>query len=86
MKEGEVRKRNRIFCLSIFFSAVYLFWRLVCTLPWGEGIFQVLAGLLLLLAETVTASARRKVVVLALYCPIGRAPSRSGEGPGGTPR
>ena len=63
MKEGEVRRRNRIFCLSIFFSAVYLFWRLFCTLPWGEGIFQVLAGLLLLLAETVTAFGTAELMV-----------------------
>lgn len=63
MKEGEVRRRNRIFCLSIFFSAVYLFWRLFCTLPWGEGIFQALAGLLLLLAETVTAFGTAELMV-----------------------
>ena len=63
MKEGEVRRRNRIFCLSITFSAVYLFWRLFCTLPWGEGIFQVLAGLLLLLAETVTAFGTAELMV-----------------------
>ena len=63
MKEGEVRKRNRIFCCPSFFSAVYLFWRLFCTLPWGEGIFQVLAGLLLLLAEMVTAFGTAELMI-----------------------
>lgn len=48
------RKKNAIFILTIFFSSVYLLWRLFFTIPWKEGVPQAFAGILLALAETAT--------------------------------
>ena len=51
MKRDERKRRNLIFILAIFSSAVYLFWRIFFTIPWHEGIFSAAAGVLLVLAE-----------------------------------
>lgn len=48
------KKRNIWFILTIFFSTIYLLWRIFFTIPWEAGILQAFAGILLALAETVT--------------------------------
>lgn len=48
------KKRNIWFLMTIFFSVVYLLWRIFFTLPWSAGFLQAAAGLALVLAETVT--------------------------------
>ena len=48
------RKRNRWFVSYIFSSSVYLIWRIFFTIPWSAGFFQAAAGIVLVLAETVT--------------------------------
>lgn len=48
------KKRNIWFLMTIFFSMVYLLWRIFFTLPWSAGFLQAAAGLALVLAETVT--------------------------------
>lgn len=48
------RKRNRWFASYIFSSSVYLIWRIFFTIPWSAGSFQAAAGIVLVLAETVT--------------------------------
>ncbi|WKL04482.1 hypothetical protein Q0F98_16220 [Paenibacillus amylolyticus] len=34
--------------------SIYLVWRTFFTLPWGEGVLNVIFGMLLIVAETVT--------------------------------
>lgn len=48
------QKRNGWFILAIISSAVYLIWRIFFTIPWRAGFLQTAAGILLVLAETVT--------------------------------
>lgn len=48
------RKRNRIFLFTICFSTIYLIWRIFGTIPWSQGFAQAAAGIVLVLAETVT--------------------------------
>lgn len=48
------KKRNFIFILAMILMAIYLIWRMVFTLPFEAGVLNVIAGLLLIIAETVT--------------------------------
>lgn len=48
------KKRNLIFLLTIFFSLLYLGWRIFFTIPWEAGFWQAAAGILLAGAEAVT--------------------------------
>lgn len=48
------KKRNIWFLLTIFFSAVYLLWRIFFTIPWNAGFLQAAGGILLVMAEAVT--------------------------------
>ena len=50
----EERKRNISFILTIILSSVYLIWRIFFTIPWGAGILQAAAGVMLAAAEAVT--------------------------------
>ena len=54
LSTGTHRKRNFWFMLTILTSSVYLFWRIFFTIPWEDGLFQAAAGIILVLAETVT--------------------------------
>ena len=63
MKRDERKRRNLIFILAIFSSAVYLFWRIFFTIPWHEGIFSAAAGVLLVLAELVTALGTAELMI-----------------------
>ena len=54
LSAGTHRKRNFWFMLTILTSSVYLFWRIFFTIPWEDGLFQAAAGIILVLAETVT--------------------------------
>ena len=47
----EERKRNISFILTIILSSVYLIWRIFFTIPWGAGILQAAAGVMLAAAE-----------------------------------
>ena len=47
-------RRNICFILSIFFSCIYLLWRLFFTLPLKGGLFEAVFGVLLLLSEAIT--------------------------------
>ena len=60
---SEEKKRNLWFLLSIVSSAVYLTWRIFFTLPWREGVLNVLAGILLVLAETVTTLGMAELMI-----------------------
>ena len=45
MADDSVKKRNTVFVLAIFFSAVYLCWRIFFTIPWDDGFWPAAAGL-----------------------------------------
>ena len=47
-------KRNILFLLTMFFSSIYLIWRLFFTLPVSAGGIQLFLGILLFGAEAVT--------------------------------
>jgi cellulose synthase (UDP-forming) len=53
MKKEE-RKRNIIFFITIILMSIYLGWRILFTLPFEEGVLNVIFGVLLILAETIT--------------------------------
>lgn len=57
------KKRNRCFILAISLSAVYLGWRIFFTIPWKAGILQAGAGIMLVLAETVTAIGMAELMI-----------------------
>lgn len=50
----EEKKQNTIFILSMALMTIYLGWRMIFTLPFHEGILNLIFGILLLVAETVT--------------------------------
>lgn len=63
MTDDSVKKRNTVFVLAIFFSAVYLCWRIFFTIPWDDGFWPAAAGILLVLAELVTAFGTAELLV-----------------------
>lgn len=51
----QTEKRHRIFFIStMILMTIYLLWRLFFTLPWDQGILNIIFGFLLLMAEMVT--------------------------------
>ena len=50
----EEKKQNIIFIISMVLMTIYLGWRMIFTLPFHEGIINLIFGILLILAETVT--------------------------------
>lgn len=60
---ADEKKRKIWFLLTIFFSAVYLFWRIFFTLPWSAGFLQAAAGIILVLAETVTSLGMMELMI-----------------------
>ena len=63
MADNSVKKRNTVFVLAVFFSAVYLCWRIFFTIPWDDGFWPAAAGILLVLAELVTAFGTAELLV-----------------------
>ncbi|MCB2290346.1 glycosyltransferase [Clostridium sp. CS001] len=51
---NEEKKRNRIFIVTIILMTIYLGWRMIFTLPLSEGPLNIIFGILLIVAETVT--------------------------------
>jgi cellulose synthase (UDP-forming) len=51
---NEEKKRNRIFIITIVLMTLYLGWRMLFTLPLHEGLLNMVFGILLIVAETVT--------------------------------
>lgn len=47
-------RRNIFFIFTMILMSVYLIWRIVFTLPFGQGVLNVIFGILLITAETVT--------------------------------
>jgi cellulose synthase (UDP-forming) len=52
--KSKVVRQNVVFVLAMILTTIYLFWRLFFTLPLHDGVWNVVAGVLLLVAETVT--------------------------------
>lgn len=52
--KSEEKKRNIIFIITMILMTIYLSWRIFFTLPIHEGILNMVFGILLVLAESVT--------------------------------
>jgi cellulose synthase (UDP-forming) len=50
----EEKKRNIIFIINMVLMTIYLGWRILFTLPYDQGILNMIFGVLLVVAETVT--------------------------------
>ncbi|MCG7378097.1 glycosyltransferase [Paenibacillus sp. ACRSA] len=48
------KRQNIFFVITMILMTIYLLWRMFFTLPWGEGVLNVIFGMLLIVAETVT--------------------------------
>jgi cellulose synthase (UDP-forming) len=53
MKLGE-KKHNILFAITMILMTSYLCWRIIFTLPFGESLLNLIFGILLVAAETVT--------------------------------
>ncbi len=50
----EEKKRNLIFNITMILMTIYLSWRVIFTLPFDQGILNLVFGIMLVSAETVT--------------------------------
>ncbi|RAV16078.1 glycosyltransferase family 2 protein [Paenibacillus contaminans] len=48
------KRQNILFVVTVILMSVYLLWRLIFTLPWDQGVLNMVFGILLIAAETVT--------------------------------
>jgi len=48
------KRQNALFIVTMILMSIYLLWRMLFTLPWDHGGLNVLFGILLIVAETVT--------------------------------
>lgn len=48
------KKRNAFFVITMILMSIYLCWRAIFTLPFGQGILNMIFGILLIVAETMT--------------------------------
>lgn len=48
------KRQNILFIVTIILMSIYLLWRMFFTLPWNEGFLNIVFGILLFVAETVT--------------------------------
>lgn len=48
------KRQNVLFVVTMILMSIYLLWRMIFTLPWNQGFLNVLFGILLVVAETVT--------------------------------
>ena len=53
-KEQQHTKKTIFFIITSILMTIYLLWRVFFTLPFQEGILQVIFGILLIVAETIT--------------------------------
>lgn len=53
-KEQQHTKKTIFFIVTSILMTIYLLWRVFFTLPFQEGILQVIFGILLIVAETIT--------------------------------
>lgn len=51
---NDIKRRNIFLILTMIFMSIYLIWRLLFTLPFGEGTLNMIFGVLLLIAEIMT--------------------------------
>lgn len=54
VKNDESFKQKFLFLFTAVLMVIYLLWRLLCTLPLEEGLPQMIFGIMLLVAESVT--------------------------------
>ncbi|RKN85948.1 glycosyltransferase family 2 protein [Paenibacillus ginsengarvi] len=47
-------RQNILFVVTMILMSIYLLWRMLFTLPWDEGVLNILFGFLLIMAETIT--------------------------------
>ena len=71
------KRRNTFFILTMILMSIYLVWRMIFTLPFGQGILNMIFGILLLVAETMTVLTtfelfvqKMKIKNGQLECPI----------------
>jgi len=48
------KKQNVLFVITMILMSIYLLWRTIFTLPWDQGFLNLVFGILLIVAETVT--------------------------------
>lgn len=48
------KRQNIFFIITMILMTIYLLWRMFFTLPWDEGVLNVIFGILLIVAETLT--------------------------------
>lgn len=48
------KQRNAFFIITMILMSIYLIWRAIFTLPFGQGILNMIFGILLIVAETMT--------------------------------
>lgn len=48
------KRQNVFFIITMILMTIYLIWRMFFTPPWGEGVLNVIFGMLLIMAEMVT--------------------------------
>lgn len=48
------KRRNLLFIITMILMTIYLLWRIIFTLPFGQGTWNMVFGILLVVAETVT--------------------------------
>ncbi|WP_168735892.1 glycosyltransferase [Cohnella fermenti] len=48
------KKQHRLFIVTMVLMTIYLLWRMIFTLPWDRSIWNIIFGMLLLSAETIT--------------------------------
>lgn len=48
------KRQNVLFVVTMILMSIYLLWRMIFTLPWDQGFLNILFGILLVVAETVT--------------------------------
>lgn len=48
------KQRNTFFAITMILMSIYLIWRAIFTLPFGQGILNMIFGILLIVAETMT--------------------------------
>ncbi|WP_372629174.1 glycosyltransferase family 2 protein [Cohnella sp.] len=48
------KRQNVLFVVTMILMSVYLLWRMIFTLPWNQGVLNMIFGILLIAAETIT--------------------------------
>ncbi|OUS77605.1 hypothetical protein B1748_07365 [Paenibacillus sp. MY03] len=48
------KRQNILFVATMILMSIYLLWRMIFTLPWDQGFWNMVFGILLIAAETVT--------------------------------